>query len=402
MNNLREIWGSRFLHYITEVQRYMKYVFTGHLVLVLIFAFGAAGYTYSEWLKEVPADFPTALLLAVFVGGALAFSSPTTLLKPADAVYFLPLETKLQTYNKQALRWTTFSQMLLPLMLYIIALPLLAATTSSSKWSLIWLAIFIVVLKWLFVESEFYYRYVKSGEGIWLDRLVRFILAALLIFIWLSPYPYLIIVIAAVSVLYNLYWKKKKDEKPFPYDHFIALEQNRMMRFYRFANYFTDVPHLKGSVSRRAWLGFFLTPSKLDGANTNTQGYLVKRTFIRTDDTFWLWVRLTAISMIGALFIPFPYVVLIFTGALSFATAIQLVNALRAGDEFRMDMLFPIAPNARMAAIKRLVRRLQFIQAFVVMVCAFFLFGLTWTPFLVGLVVIATSELTIRMTKERT
>ena len=46
--------------------------------------------------------------------------------------------------------------------------------------------------------------------------------------------------------------------KPFPYDHFISLEQNRMMRFYRFANYFTDVPHLKGSVSRRGWLGFVI------------------------------------------------------------------------------------------------------------------------------------------------
>ena len=47
---------------------------------------------------------------------------------------------------------------------------------------------------------------------------------------------------------------KKRMLKPFPYDHFISLEQNRMMRFYRFANYFTDVPHLKGSVSRRAGL----------------------------------------------------------------------------------------------------------------------------------------------------
>ncbi len=57
MNNLREIWGNRFVHYMTEFQRYMKFVFTGHLAIVLVFTIGAGGFAYSEWLKEVPADF---------------------------------------------------------------------------------------------------------------------------------------------------------------------------------------------------------------------------------------------------------------------------------------------------------------------------------------------------------
>ena len=72
MNNLREIWGARFVHYMTELQKYMKYVFTGHLAIVLVFTIGAGGYAYSEWLKEVPANFPAALLTAVLIGGALS------------------------------------------------------------------------------------------------------------------------------------------------------------------------------------------------------------------------------------------------------------------------------------------------------------------------------------------
>ena len=43
-------------------------------------------------------------------------------------------------------------------------------------------------------------------------------------------------------------------EQPIPYEHFVKLEQNRMMGFYRFANYFTDVPHIEGAINRRAWL----------------------------------------------------------------------------------------------------------------------------------------------------
>ena len=36
-----------------EVQKYMRFVFTGHLAIVLVFVVGAVGYQYSEWLKVV-------------------------------------------------------------------------------------------------------------------------------------------------------------------------------------------------------------------------------------------------------------------------------------------------------------------------------------------------------------
>lgn len=399
MNNLRELWGARFFHYMTEFQKYMKYVFTGHLAIVFVFTLGAGGYAYSEWLKEVPTDFPAALLVAILVGAALTFSPTVTLLKPADSVYFLPLETKLQTYLGQALRWSMFSQLPLPFILYIIALPLLSATDTGSKMILIWLAVFILALKWLFVEIEFYFRYALSGEKVWRDRMIRFLFAALFIYIWLSPYLYLVVVLAVLMGLYASYWRKAKMQKPFPYDHFIALEQNRMMRFYRFANYFTDVPHLKGSISRRAWLGFLMGSPKFGQAES--QAFLVRRTFIRTDDTFWLWVRLTIISIIGALFIPFPIVIYIFAGALAFASSIQLVYALRAGDEFRMDMLFPEREDTRPSAINKTVRTVQWLQAVLVMISAFFLFGLSATPLILGLVVLVVSEVTIRLAKEK-
>lgn len=399
MNNLRELWGGRFVHYITELQKYMKYVFTGHLAIVLVFTIGAGGYAYSEWLKEVPVDFPAAILTAIVIGATLSFSTPITLLKPADVVYFLPLEKQLGSYLRRTLNWTTGSQLLLPLILYIVALPLLVAVGTESKTGFIWMAIIIVILKWLFVQAEYYFRHALSGELIWVDRLIRFLLATSLIYSWLSLYPWISVIIAGLIVAYNLYWRKEKEKKPFPYDHFIELEQNRMMRFYRFANYFTDVPHLKGSVSRRAWLGFLVGPLQLEKAKS--QAYLVKRTFIRTDDIFWLWVRLTVISLAGAVFIPFPIVVFIFSGALGFASSIQLIYALRSGDEFRMDMLFPEPENMRLVAIRKNVRTVQWIQAGIVVIAAFFVYKAFLTPILIGAVILIISEATIRLTGEK-
>lgn len=94
MKNLRDVWSSRFMHYIGEVQKYMQFIFTGHIAIVLVFLIGAGGYQYSEWLKVVQSDFPAETLIAVFIGVLLAFSRPTTLLREPDQVYLLPLESK--------------------------------------------------------------------------------------------------------------------------------------------------------------------------------------------------------------------------------------------------------------------------------------------------------------------
>lgn len=399
MNDFREMWGKRFFHYMRELQQYMQYIFTGHLAIVLVFTIGAGGYAYSEWLKEVSADFPAGILTAVVIGAVLVFSAPVTLLKPADIVFFLPLETALPHYLKKALRWSTVSQMPLPLICYLVALPLLSATNTASTAMLLWLAIFLIVLKWIFVETEFSVHFARAGNGIWQDRFVRFIIAGVFIYLWLSPYFYLIVLPAIALAFYTAYWHKQKAANPFPYEHFIALEQNRMMRFYRFANYFTDVPHLKGAISRRGWLGFFMRPPAF--GETMSQSYLIRRTFLRTDDTFWLWVRLTLISMIGTYFISIPIAILIFAGALAFASSIQLVHALRSGEEFRMDMLFPESPTKRTKAIQQLVRGVQWIQAGLVLCTGLIAFGWSLTPLFLAGVILVVSEITIRSTREK-
>ncbi|MBO1915226.1 ABC transporter permease, partial [Microvirga sp. 3-52] len=97
--------------------------------------------------------------------------------------------TKLDLYFKQSLRWSTFSQLPLPFILYIVALPLLSATETGTKAEFMWLAFFIVALKWIYIETEFYFRHAKGGEWVWGDRAFRFVSASFFIYLWLSPYP---------------------------------------------------------------------------------------------------------------------------------------------------------------------------------------------------------------------
>ena len=393
MKNLRDVWSSRFMHYIGEVQKYMQFIFTGHIAIVLVFLIGAGGYQYSEWLKVVQTDFPAEILIAVFIGVLLAFSRPTTLLREPDQVYLLPLESKMSLYFSKALAWTFWSQVWIVAIVYIVSIPLLKAVTDLTTIDIWSILLLVIVLKYISVRGEFSYRYSERGQMVWVDRLIRAIIFASAVYMGLQAQLLLTIVATVISVIYIIVFRKKSVGEPVPYEHFVKLEQNRMMSFYRFANYFTDVPHLHGSIRRRGWMDWLY--KFVPYGKNNAQKYLVFRTFVRTDDHFYLWLRLTAISAVIAAFVDIPIVTWIVAAALSFATTIQLKQALLSSGEFRMDMLFPLPDNARRLAVKQIVRIAMITQAIIVGLCA-----ITQPMFYIVVVIgLVISELTAKVSK---
>ncbi|WP_107840962.1 ABC transporter permease [Metasolibacillus meyeri] len=394
MNNMHNIWKMRFGHYVNEVQKYMRFMVTGHIAIVFVFVAGAAGYQYSEWLKVVPTNFPAEWLVALAVGILLAFSRPTTLIREPDQVYLLPLETQMPVYFKKAVNWTFWSQLIIPVVVYIVAIPLLNTVTALSSWQ-IWLGLaFVIALKYLNVTIEFNYRFANRGHAIAVDRLARGILSILAIETALTASIYVAAIYLVLLFAYKMSLQKRAVVQPVPYEHFVRLEQNRMLRFYRFANYFTDVPHLRGTIRHRAWLdGVY---KWIPFAKKNTQLYLVWRTFIRTDDHFYLWVRLTAIAAVITAFVDIAIVAWIVVAALAFATTLQLKVALLSNGEFRMDMLFPVAPTQRLQAVEKLLRITSMVQAVVVTLCALM------QPYfyVIPVIIVIVSELTLRLSKK--
>lgn len=397
MKNLHDVWQKRFLHYVTELQKYLKYVFTGHLAIVIVFVLGAGGYQYSEWLKTAPSNFPAIWLVAIIIGFLLTFSVSVTLLREPDQVYLLPLESKLMVFMKKALLWTFWSQLYLVILPFIIAIPLLRQVGDVQPLTLGFAFLFILLMKWWNVQVEFTFGWANGGQGVWGDRIVRLIVNIIVIVALFTIKPVYILLLSLPVIFYYVTWKRQMLGQPFPYEHFVKIEQNRMLRFYRFANYFTDVPHIRGSIHLRPWVSSFyrLVPFH----QKNAQEFLVFRTFVRTDDTFYLWLRLTALSSLGAVFIDIPIVVMIFVAALAFASAIQIKQALSSSSEFRMDMLYPLHESARNLAILKVVRIVQCFQALIIFI-ALLVGGLEHT-ILYGLpiVVVLVSEVTLKMSK---
>lgn len=398
MKNLHDVWSKRLHSYTVEVQNYFKYIFTGHIAVVMLFALGAAGYAYSDWVQNVPEDFPAAWILALIFGMMLAFSPPSTLLKEADMVYFLPLESKLDEFLKPALRWSFLSQLYLPVIAFIVSLPMVNAIYGLETSYLIGFPLLLLIIKWWNIQMEFSCRKAFSGNGAWLDRFVRFALTATFTYLYVENLILFAAFFLFFMIIYGKWVQNRAAGLPFPYEHFVRLEENRMLRFYQFANYFTDVPQIKGKIKARSWLNWIY---KIIGKQPkDAHYYLVWRTFIRSDELFYLWIRLTLLTIAGALLIPFTIAVAVFAGALAFATAIQLWQGLNQTQHFRMDNLFPLSDFTRQQAVWKLIAILQLVQS--MLAAAVLLFNGTYlTAGIVFVVILAVSLATLAFSKKK-
>lgn len=394
MNNLHDLWAKRFAHYMSEVQKYMRFIFTGHIAIVLVFLVGAGGYYYSEWLKTVDSSFPSEIIAAIILGALLMRSKPTTLLREPDQVYLLPLESQMPIFFKKAITYSFLSKVMLVIAPYVVLLPMLKATTDLAS-SFLWLVFAVlIVLKWVNVQGEYVYRYANRGANIWMDYAVRFVISALAVYNLLLNDIVFGLIFVALLFVYVTQLAAKVKNQPVPYEHFVKLEQDRMLSFYRFANYFTDVPHLRGSVRRRGYLNFMYKLASY--SKGNAQLYLVLRTFIRTDDHFYLWLRLTLISGAFAAIVNLWWAAMLIVAVLAFATAYQMKIALLTAHEFRMDQLFPLEYTQREKAVRTVIYVVMLVQAVVVAICALFVNPQFYVLFVI---VLAVGFMTERLTK---
>src|SRR5690625_6758690 len=84
-----------------------------------------------------------------------------------------------------------------------------------------------------------------------------------------------------------------------------------MQSFYRLANLFTDVPHIKSRMKKRKWLVACVNrfiPFK----NKYTFDYLYRITFFRSGDYLGMYIRLLVIGGLLIYFIPNEWMKLIF------------------------------------------------------------------------------------------
>ncbi|OES43963.1 ABC transporter permease [Domibacillus iocasae] len=353
------LFKERATAYYAEIRKYTRYMLNDHLLFVLVFALGALLYYYSGWVETIDGTFPAPMIMAAALGVVIMWSPVYTYIKQPDTVYLLPLESEMKPYMQKAV-WTSFAaQSYLLIALLAFAMPMYAKAEETGFGSFfMFLGAVLAAKIWnLFCRLEA--LNVPSNDVRIGDMAVRLLLNSAFLFAVFSL-EYALAGIAVLFMVFWIYYMGRIGNRPLKWELLAELEEKRMAAFYRLANMFTDVPHLRGTAKRREWLD-----GLLPGPGKGTYTYLLHRTFVRMNEYIGLYIRLT---VIGALIIAFSGLMpvqLIAALLFLYLTGFQLLPISMRHGHIIWPQLYPEGEEGKQKAVQHLLMRVLLIESIV-------------------------------------
>ena len=86
MFNARQLFSRRLTSYLQQLNRYLRYIFNGHMAIALVFFIAAGAVYYQQWLQTLPENFPTAWVIGVAFGLIATYTPIRTLLQKPDII----------------------------------------------------------------------------------------------------------------------------------------------------------------------------------------------------------------------------------------------------------------------------------------------------------------------------
>ncbi len=348
--NSQQFWKQRFVEYIKEMQKYLRYIFNGHLVFVMVLALGGGAYYYSNWVKTLQSDFPVAPIMAVILAILVTRSPIHTFLREADIVFILPLETQLKSYFNRSILLSWIFQGYVLLLVLAALMPMYAKVTGANFNNFISVLVLVLIMKFFNLYISWYVLKYQEVSASRVDLLIRFLINGALMYLVIDE---AMIVLSGLTLLLLLglflYYRIATRQKILKWDRLVALERKRLLSFYRIANLFTDVPSLSSKVARRKWLDGIL--AFIPFQQKSTYMYLYARTFLRANDYVGLLARLTIIGSVLLAVLANTWAYLFVTLLFLFMTAIQLLPAWKVHEWKIWVSLYPLPAKMRETAV---------------------------------------------------
>ncbi|MEH7333677.1 ABC transporter permease [Neobacillus drentensis] len=358
----KRLWKDRAGARVKDLGRYLRYIFNGHLVIVLLFLIGTAAFYYQKWIEGLSSGFPAEIIMAIILGGFLTYSPVYNFLLEADKVFLIPLESKLKGYFFRSGIASLFFQGYVLLMALAILMPMYAHISSDGFHRFFLFFVVLLALKaWNLASSWKIHFYVQSSVHRW-DWVVRYFLNAVFTYLLFKQANVLLlflIVLIMAFYYYSFYMRTKR--MGLKWDLLIDGEEKRMASFYRLANLFTDVPKLKDTVKRRKWLDFII--KGISFSQDKTYLYLFTRTFLRSSDYLGLFIRLTVIGALAIYFISFGLGQILLSVLFLYLTGFQLLPLWNHHQNKLWVDLYPVAPMYKSADFHSLLRTIMIVQA---------------------------------------
>ncbi|MGC4377875.1 ABC transporter permease [Fictibacillus sp. Mic-4] len=362
MMDLTKLWTERRNDYFTVAIRYFRLIANSGFMLSVYILFVAGSYYYARILRQLPDQFPALWLFVIVFAYMLTRSPVRTLLKRGDLVFLLPVESQMRTYFKHAFMYSYWMQAFFVTLVFLALGPLFSRFISNDFFSMLVTLILLLVAKaWNLVcsweEQRLPFRATRrSYAGIRL--------AVNLVFLFLlfdmAPYIFLAALLAIMYVLKNFVFGFIKKEHAYKWEHLLEKENEMMMRLYRIANLFTDVPQLSHRVNPRRYLSWI---ANVPYGQQHVYSTIYRKTFIRSNDYLGIFIRLIFVGWLFLYMIPNGWwhiaIILLFLHA----TGVQLLSLYPHHKGNVLFELYPVKEEWKFSAFRKWMQLLLSIQA---------------------------------------
>lgn len=353
----------RFKGHMKELSRYLKYIFNGHIAFAMFFFIAATAYYYQQWLAQLPEDFPTALIIGTVFGLLISYSPVRTLLKEPDLVFLIVAEEKMKNYFRNALIYSFVIQLYLILLAAAALGPLYFAAYPNRAGNIYLLTIAVMLIfKLGNLIANWWMLKVRDVLSRGVDVVVRTIINILTFYFIIAGEVLFAGMTTIVFVIVFLYdYSVSRKQAGIHWELLVEKDQSRMQSFYRLANMFADVPHLKNKVKKRQWL-VSMVSNRIPFSKTNTYDYLYRITFVRSGDYLGMYIRLIIVGGLFIYFIPNLWMKIFFVILFLYLSLFQMM-ALYQHHRTNMWLdLYPVEITDRKRAIVTFLYQLGWVQ----------------------------------------
>lgn len=354
--SIETLWNARFQKHLQNVIMYFARMISG-LLYSFIFISCIGAYYYAKFLKTAPSKGISLFIITALLTIIITRCRVRTFIQKPDAVYLLALEEKLASYFKQSLLYNYVIQLFPLLFMFLILTPLAMQTLHTNIPFLCTIFFILMLIKGWNIYIHWIWRDQHNGQ-LWF--IVRLTCNTLIIYMLFQSVSIVLLGAMLLFLTFILMYTIKQPTKRIGWEYIIQQEEKMDMHFYQFANFFTDVPQLKKQVKQRKWLTSWIEP--ILHKKQATFFYLNTLSFLRANDYFGIYIRLTIIGSFTLYFIPNVYVKGAITCCLLYMSSMQLRSLWKYFSGNNIVTLYPIPIDERIRQFLTLVFSLASVQ----------------------------------------
>ena len=357
--NLKDLFATRRSRFWGGILPYLGYVIQSGVAVVFLFLLIAFSAWYTSVVQNIPEGLPIRWIMLIVLLPLAVGSSVRTYLQPADIVFLIPQEPRMQHYFAKA-RVSGVIYKLIGLMLILLILWPLYIRSDAEPKGLLAAAAVLAGLKLLSSWGSWREQFMVNRTAAAGYRILRWAVILLSLASWwwyeeLSSLIFIVLISAAYVISVRVPVRHLV-----PWERLIQVEGRQASRVMMVLSWFVNVPQQNQRIYARRWLSRW--GSGLAWRPDTAYRYLLIKTFVRSD-IFGMLIR---VAVLGGLLVWLSRDSLagsaVYLVALMIA-GLQISSLHKMHQESFWLHVYPLPEGTRQANAVKLIFQVQLVYA---------------------------------------